>query len=548
MGTRSSQAPPRLWLRHALLAAAALGAGALALLAYETGALNGLERQTVDARFAIRGAQPPGGGVVIVGVDQRTLSAIGARPPIPRGEYAQALDRLRAAHPRLIAIDAQFIGATNPRDDGALLAAIARDGPILLATQDSVDGTLPVPANVPGARGAVLGSAAVDTDPDNVLRRMIYAAVRLKTFAVVAAELLQGRPVDPNRFPANHAWVDFKGPPGTFPAYSLIDVIDGRVPAAKLAGRTVLVGVTDPVGKDVFVTSASSTPMSGVEFQANALSTILDGFPLQPASDGLEIVLLFVLAAVPAVLSLRLSGLSALIAAVGVLLVFLVAAQLAFDSGTIVSIPDAILALALGTVGSVAAESYVQRRQLRDLQAVLHLLPGPSDFFVSYRRGQSELAANTLREGLARKFGDDHVFMDTDAIHPGEQWPRRIVEAIEACRAMLVVIGPQWVEARGSSGERRLDDPEDWVRREIEAGLRSEQIVVVPVLHDGAGEPGRDQLPDSLGPLADCQSVQLTGRDVDRWIEDLAQRIQKGRMRGLGPLGRSASEQPSTPA
>ena len=137
MGTRSSQALPRLWLRHAPLAAAALGAGALAPLAYETGTLNGLERQTVDARFAIRGAQPPGGGVVIVGVDQRTLSAIGARPPIPRGYYAQVLDRLRAAHPRLIAIDAQFIGTTDRRDDGAPLAAIARDGPILLHVHSS---------------------------------------------------------------------------------------------------------------------------------------------------------------------------------------------------------------------------------------------------------------------------------------------------------------------------------------------------------------------------------------------------------------------------
>jgi CHASE2 domain-containing sensor protein len=310
LGTERSQALPRLWLRHALLAAAALGAGALAVLFYETGALSGLERQTVDARFSIRGAQGPADGVVIVGVDQRTLTAINGRPPIPRRDYAQALDRLRAAGPRLLAIDAQFIGTTTAGDDRALLAAIARDGPVLLTTQDSAAGPLPVPADVRNARGAVLASAAVDTDPDAVLRRMIYAAVRLKTFAVVAAEMVRGRPVSPRDFPGNHAWVDFHGPPGTFPEYSLIDVVDGRVPSGRFAGKTVLVGVTDPVGKDVFVTSASSNPMSGVEFEANALTTILDGFPLQPVGNGLEILLLFVLAAVPAALSLRSSALT----------------------------------------------------------------------------------------------------------------------------------------------------------------------------------------------------------------------------------------------
>jgi hypothetical protein len=160
------------------------------------------------------------------------------------------------------------------------------------------------------------------------------------------------------------------------------------------------------------------------------------------------------------------------------------------------------------------------------------LLPSPvSDFFISYRRGQSELAANTLREALARKFGEERVFMDTDGIDPGQEWPRRLEEAIAACRAMLVVIGPLWLEPRDARGSRRLDDLSDWVRREIDAGLARGDIAVVPVLHDGARQPERDQLPDSLKPLADRQAVQLTGRNLEQWIDELTKSIHQGTLR-----------------
>ena len=529
---RADQPVPRLWLRHALLAGVAVVAGLLALLSYELGALNSIEGTTIDMRFSLRGTEPPGGGIVIVAFDQPTLNSFDQRYPVPRSYYARLLDRLHADHPRLIAMDVQFDGKTDPSDDNALLAAVARDGPVVLGTQDFPGrvGVLPVPAGVRNAPGAVPASVAVSYDTGGILRHMIYAAVRLPTFAVVTAGLLH-HPVSQQDFPDNQAWVDFRGPPGTFPAYSMVNVLDGRVPPSVFAHKTVLVGITDPIGKDSFLTAASSVPMAGVEFQANALSTILNGFPLQSLGTPIEIALLFVMAAIPALVSMRRSSLVALLSAIGVLVVFLFASQLAFDGGTIVSVPDPILALALGTIGAVAVESFVQRRQLHDLQYLFDLLPGSSDFFLSYRRGQSELAANTLKAGLARRFGDEHVFMDTDAIHPGEEWPRRIEQAIDSCRAMLVVIGPQWVETQDPSGNRRLDDSSDWVRREVAAGLERAETVVVPVLHDGAREPRAEELPEPLRSLAACQAVQLSGRDFDQWIDELVERIQKGRVR-----------------
>jgi TIR domain len=132
------------------------------------------------------------------------------------------------------------------------------------------------------------------------------------------------------------------------------------------------------------------------------------------------------------------------------------------------------------------------------LEALLEdfLRPTESAFFVSYRRDQSSFVARSLRSALAARFGDASVFMDVTAISPGQKWPREIQEAILGCRAMLVIIGPYWLAARDpGSGSRRLDDPEDWVRREVEAGLARPEAAVIPVLVDGATMPGDSDLP-----------------------------------------------------
>jgi CHASE2 domain-containing sensor protein len=188
--------------RDMLAAAVAVFVAVFTLWLYAAGLLNGIERQTVDQRFSWRGDRSPGSDIVIVGVDQTTLQALDIRPPLPRSDYARVLDRVRAASPRTIGVDAQFIGRSCPADDdSALLAAIARDGPVLLATHDGEHGPIPVPADVANAAGAVPASAAIDKDPDEVLRRMIYAPVQLETLAVRAAEMIRNQTVNAADFP-----------------------------------------------------------------------------------------------------------------------------------------------------------------------------------------------------------------------------------------------------------------------------------------------------------------------------------------------------------
>ena len=524
---------PRLRLtRREALAGAVAGSVAVFVLAlYAAGLLNNLERQSVDERFSWRGSQSPGSQIVIVAIDQTTLQTLGLRPPLPRSDYAQVLDRVHAASPRMIGVDTQFIGCSDAADDNALLAAIARDGPVLLATHDGPQGPITVPADVADAPGAVLGSAAIDKDADGVLRRMLYAPVGLKTLAVRAAEMVRNQPVNAADFPGNHAWIDFRGPPGTFPRYSFADVLAGTVPASAFAGKAVLIGVTDPVN-DVHTTSISSVPMPAVEIHANALWTVLAGVPLKSAGAPLDVALILALIAIPATIGARKSGLFTLAASAVLLVAFLAGVQLAFNAGWILTVTYPIVGLLVTAAGMIAVDAYMERRQRAALELVLgDLLPPqkPPAFFISYRRSQNTWQARDIRKELTRRYGEASVFMDTSSIDYGESFPDRIAAAIRGCSVMLGLIGPHWLEP--TAGSRRIEDPNDWVRRELEAGLQRREAMVIPVLVDGAQAPPAADLPEPIKDLATLHAVVIVGDDLAADIDNLLKSIERGRQR-----------------
>jgi hypothetical protein len=403
---------------------------------------------------------------------------------------------------------------------------------MVLATHEGSQGPITVPAGVTGAPGAKPASAAIEKDTDNVLRRMLYAPVDLETLAVRAAEMFDNQSVNEADFPGNHAWIDFRGPPGTFARYSFSDVMAGAVPASVFTGRAVLIGVTDPVGEDMFVTSISPVPMPGVEVHANALRTILAGFPLKSAGAPADIALILTLIAVPAAIGARKSGLVTLAGSVGLLVVYLAGVQLAFNAGWIVAVSYPIVGLAITTAGMIAVDAYIERRQRKALEKALgDLLPpqAPHAFFISYRRSQNTWQARDIRRELARRYGDASVFMDTSSIEFGEAFPDQIANAIRGCSVMLVVIGPQWLEP--VAGARRIDDPNDWVRREIEAGLQRQEAVVVPTLVDGARAPAHEELREPIKGLAALHAVAITGDDLAADIDTLVSSIERGRWR-----------------
>ena len=140
--------------------------------------------------------------------------------------------------------------------------------------------------------------------------------------------------------------------------------------------------------------------------------------------------------------------------------------------------------------------------------------------FVSYRREDTNTAADHLYASLSQKLGADKVFRDLVAIQPGEDFPATIETAIRGSTAVLALIGPTWLTVE-RGGRRRLDDPADHVRREIELALTF-SIPLIPVLVGGAAMPKKAQLPPSIAPLANRNAYTLPWEQA---IERLSARI-----------------------
>ncbi|WP_198290257.1 SUMF1/EgtB/PvdO family nonheme iron enzyme [Methylosinus sp. LW4] len=158
--------------------------------------------------------------------------------------------------------------------------------------------------------------------------------------------------------------------------------------------------------------------------------------------------------------------------------------------------------------------------------------------FISYRRDDSGAHALNVAQYLQNKLGRERIFIDIDGIHSGQNFRKVIYDKLDRCKITLAIIGPNWVVARDEkSGGKRLDNPEDWVRLEIE-GSWERKIPVVPVLVSGAKLPSKSDLPASLQPLVDYHAATVAAgsgfrNDMEGLARDVAELMERrpwGRM------------------
>ena len=167
-----------------------------------------------------------------------------------------------------------------------------------------------------------------------------------------------------------------------------------------------------------------------------------------------------------------------------------------------------------------------------------------SRVFISYRREETAYPAGWLYDRLDERFGDAQVFKDVDSIPLGDDFVAAITTAVGSCDVLLALIGDKWLTITDERGRRRLDDPHDFVRLEIEAAL-ARNVRVIPVLVDGARMPRADELPDSLAGLVRRQALELSpsrfDSDTNRLAKVLATTLAEVRAAAQGPEHRDAA-------
>ncbi len=347
------------------IAAIAAVAFAAAVAGSATGALEGLERETLKSRFDVRGSDRPA-DVVVVGIDAKTFDDLGKQWPFPRSLHGRVIRRLHAAGAREIVYDVQFTEASRPREDLSLFRAIGDVGGAVLATSES-DGR--GHTNVLGGdrnlRKVKSRAAASDlsSDGDGAVTRFPRAVNGLETLAVAAAARAGAPPLPPDRFEAGGAWIDYRGPGGTIPFLSFSDVLRGYFSADAVRGRVVVVGASAPTLRDVHATPVGGgKPMAGAEVQANAIWTAIHGLPLRSAPSALGLILIALLALVPPLVGTRLSGVAVGVFVAVSAVALLIGAQLTFQAGVIIDVAAPLVALVVSAVASIAWSQLTERR------------------------------------------------------------------------------------------------------------------------------------------------------------------------------------------
>ena len=148
--------------------------------------------------------------------------------------------------------------------------------------------------------------------------------------------------------------------------------------------------------------------------------------------------------------------------------------------------------------------------------------------FISYRQADAKAWAISLRDDLAKVFGEDQVFLDKDTLQAGN-WRDQITHALDQCKVVLVVIGARWLTITDEQNRPRIHLPDDVHHQEVALALTQTDVTVIPVLVDEASMPRLEQLPEDLRKLCDQHARKIGDTQGRRKadLEVLIQDIQK---------------------
>ena len=270
----------RLWFEWLFIGLAA----SIALIVAERMQIFDRAEHLIYDFAAPKHAAPPDKDIVIVGIDNESLAAIG-RWPWPRELHAEAISRLKAAGAKVILYDILFIEPTP--DDASIARAISGKPPVYLPILFDIPGPNGAPYKIlrpnPEIAAAATGLGIVNMNPDNDgrVRHIEIKALDNGQWIPHMTELafreMRGTP-SPIYQHVSSDWpvvsIAFNDV-GRFQTISFADVLHGKVPPGLLRGKTVIVGATATGLGDLYSIPGSSALMSGAEVQANLLNSLL---------------------------------------------------------------------------------------------------------------------------------------------------------------------------------------------------------------------------------------------------------------------------------
>ena len=167
--------------------------------------------------------------------------------------------------------------------------------------------------------------------------------------------------------------------------------------------------------------------------------------------------------------------------------------------------------------------------------------------FISYRRDDARALAERISGSLVQAFGREAVFKDVDSIRSGEDFEIRLQAALSEAKIFLAIIGPAWLGITDENGRRRLDDPADYVRREIEMALDRE-CAIIPLTVANARIPAEDEVPQSLQKFTKRNALEIRyDPDFNHDMQKLVDRICELGLPLARPAGVAVQEIPPPP-
>ncbi|MBV9840133.1 MAG: EAL domain-containing protein [Sphingomonadaceae bacterium] len=221
----------------------------------------------------------PSGDTVIVAIDDRSLANL-SKWPWPRRLYGQLLDRIVDLGARRVLFDMSFYAPSNRTDDRAFAAALQHaGGRAILAVRYTIDPLtgartdfFPIPAF---RRYAGLASIDADYNRNASFLRLPFAVdFAGRPIPSFAAVLGGTNGPEGATFPIN-----FAINPRKVPTISALDLINGKVPASRLAGKQVIVAAASLQIGDMWLAPGYSM-IPGAYFHVLGAETLRRGLPL----------------------------------------------------------------------------------------------------------------------------------------------------------------------------------------------------------------------------------------------------------------------------